>query len=317
MMIKVIFLLSWFIPFTAKADANTNAIEEAKVLYNQRKPALPQLKKAAALGDPESQFYLAEELSGPLELMTQEAAFWYEKSAAQGDMYAMYRLAFRNIDICQALQSCSAIGLSAQDWKNKLTRIAQSRSARGDSEAMSMLYLVTGDLDWLKKAANAGDASSQWLLASRYREGRGVFIIPSNRKKEEERLLKLAAENGFPKAQIEYAGILAERRDNVKGKKWYLEAVNKSFITALSSYAYMLEMGDLYDIPRNPQKAYEFHTIVLSLGTADILHETTAERLILLEKTLSPSEIAQAKSNADAWTKTHPPLSFYRIKLGW
>jgi len=72
---------------------------------------------------------------------------------------------------------------------------------------------VTGDLDWLEKAANAGDASSQWLLASRYREGRGVFIIPSNRKKEEDRLLKLAAENGFPKAQIEYAGILAERGD--------------------------------------------------------------------------------------------------------
>ncbi len=139
-MIKVIFLLSWFIPFTAKADANINAIEEAKVLYNHRKPALSQLKKAAALGDPESQFYLAEELSGPLEHMTQEAAFWYEKSADQGDMYVMYRLAFRNIDICQALQSCPAIGLSAQVWKNKLTRIAQSRSARGDSEAMSMLY---------------------------------------------------------------------------------------------------------------------------------------------------------------------------------
>lgn len=316
MMIRVIFLLSWLIPFTAKADADTNAIEEAKLLYNQRKPALPQLKQAAALGDPESQFYLAEELSGPLQQMTQEAAFWYEKSATQGDMYAMYRLAFQNTDICQALQTCPAVGLSAQDWKNKLTRVAQSRSALGDSEAMSMMYLLTDDLDWLEKSASAGDANAQWLLASRYREGRGVFIIPSNRKKEEERLLKLAAQNGFPKAQIEYAGVLAERGDNAEGEKWYLEAVNKSFITALSSYAHMLERGGMYNIPKNPQKAYEFHSLVLSLGTADILHETTAERMSLLENTLSPSEIAQAKANADAWAKTHPPLSFYRMKLG-
>jgi len=191
MLIRIILLLSWLIPLTAKADAHARAIEEAKVLYNQRKPALSQLKDAAAFGDAESQFYLAEELSGPLEQMTQEAAFWYEKSAAQGDMYAMYRLAFQNTDVCQALQNCPAGGVPAQAWKAKLTGLAQSRSKHGDGEAMSMMYLLTDDLDWLEQSANAGDASSQWLLANRYREGHGIFLIPSNRKKEEERLLKL------------------------------------------------------------------------------------------------------------------------------
>lgn len=291
-------------------------IAKAKILYNQRVPAIPQLRAAAELGDPESQFYLAEALSQPLFTMSKEAYAWYEKSANQGDLYAMYRLAHQSNEICKIMQNCIAPERAPSDWKKQLISTAKEKARLGDGEAMSILYFITGDLTWLEKAAEAGDSNAQWLLASRYREGRGFFIIPNNRKKAEERLLKLAAENGSPKAQMAYAELLAERGDTEAGAKWYLAAVNKSYITALSSYAYMFELGGFYDFPKDPTKAYSFHLIVSSLKTKDYLHAETEARLESLKKHLSPQDLETAKSFADDWIKSHPPLSLYRMKLG-
>ncbi|QXH49194.1 sel1 repeat family protein [Pseudomonas fakonensis] len=309
-------LTTLLLPVAWSDEQGTAIVANAKILYNQRVPAIPQLRAAAELGDPESQFYLAESLSQPLFTMSKEAYAWYEKSANQGDLYAMYRLAYQDNEICKIMQNCIAPERAPSDWKKQLISSAKEKARLGDGEAMSILYFITNDLMWLEKAAEAGDSNAQWLLANRYSEGRGFFIIPSNRKKAEERLLKLAAENGSPKAQIAYAGLLAERGDNEVGAKWYLAAVNQSYITALSSYAYMFELGGFYDFPKNPIKAYSFHLIVSSLETKDQLHVETEARLKSLKKYLSPQDLETAKSFADDWIKSHPPLSLYRMKLG-
>lgn len=62
--------------FVWAGSAPDPIINQAKVLYNQRKPATLQLREAAGLGDPEAQFYLAEELRRPFFAMTQEASMW-------------------------------------------------------------------------------------------------------------------------------------------------------------------------------------------------------------------------------------------------
>ncbi|MEX5490691.1 tetratricopeptide repeat protein [Pseudomonas fulva] len=209
-------------------EQDTAVIAKAKILYNQRISAIPQLRAAAELGDAESQFYLAEALSQPLFTMSKEAYTWYEKSADQGDLYAMYRLAHQETQVCKIMRNCIYPERAPSDWKKQLISIAKEKAKLGDGEAMSILYFMTDNLTWLEKAADAGDSNAQWLLANRYSEGRGFFIIQKNRKKAEERLLKLAAENGSPQAQIAYAGLLAERGDNETGTRWYMAAVNQS-----------------------------------------------------------------------------------------
>lgn len=302
--------------FVWAGSAPDPIINQAKVLYNQRKPATLQLREAAGLGDPEAQFYLAEELRRPFFAMTQEASMWYEKSAAQGNLYSMYRLAFSNNGTCKALQTCPKGSKSASEWNTLLLQTAENRAAQGDSEAMSIMYLATKELKWLEKAADAGDPESQWLLANRYREGQGVFFIPSNRKKEEERLLKLAAANGLAIAQTEYAGLLADRGEHAVGEAWYLAAVTQSDIYALSGYAYMLEKGGFYTIPKDPIKAYAFYSLIAELNTTGALRDETRESMNRLEKLLSPSDLEKARSYAADWADNHPPLSFHRMRLG-
>jgi len=311
-----VVLTTLLLPAAWSDEQGTAIIANAKILYNQRIPAIPQLRAAAELGDPESQFYLAEALGQPRFTMNKEAYAWYEKSANQGDLYAMYRLAHQDDTVCKIMQNCIDPDRAPSDWKKQLISTAKEKARLGDGEAMSILYFITDDLTWLEKAAEAGDSDAQWLLANRYSEGRGFFIIQNNRKKAEERLLKLAAENGSPRAQIEYAGLLAERGENEAGAKWYLAAVNQSYITALSSYAHMFELGGFYNFPKDPIKAYSFHLIVFSLETKDYLHKATEARLKLLRKSLSPQDLETAKSFADDWIKRHPPLSLYRMKLG-
>jgi len=314
--IGLLIALAFSVTFAWADSVADPVINEAKALYQQRKPAILQLRKAAELGDPEAQFYLAEELRRPLFAMTQEASMWYEKAAAQGDLYSMFRLAFANDGTCKTMQTCPKTSKSANEWKTLLTKTAENRAAQGDSEAMSIMYLATKELKWLERSADAGDASSQWLLANRYREGRGVFFVPSNRKKEEERLLKLAAENGLAIAQTEYAGLLAERGEHSAGEVWYLAAVNQSDIDALSGYAYMLEKGGFYTISKDPIKAYAFYYLIAELNTTGALRDETRESMAGLEKLLSPSDLERAKTYAADWAGTHPPLSFHRMKLG-
>lgn len=300
-------------PARAVADP---VINEAKALYQQRKPAVFPLRKAAELGDPEAQFYLAEELRRPLFDMTQEASMWYEKSAAQGDLSSMYRLAFANDGTCKAMQTCPKSSKSASEWKALLLQTAENRAAQGDSEAMSIMYLATKELKWLEQAADAGNPGSQWLLANRYREGQGVFFVPSSRKKEEERLLKLAAENGLAIAQTEYAGLLADRGEHAAGEAWYLASVKQSDVDALSGYAYMLEKGGFYTISKDPIKAYAFYYLIAELNTTGALRDETRESMNGLEKLLSPSDLEKARAYAADWADKHPPLSFHRMKLG-
>ncbi len=300
---------------TFASSYNQYEVRHAKLLYNQRKPSIPALKIAAATGDAESQFLLAEELRGPTQIMNPEALRWYEKSALQGDMYAMFRLSNKQYDLCIVINSCSQGSRSPAEWKKQLISIAEKKTAEGDSEAMAILYLISGDLKWLKNSANAGNPESQWLLANKYKEGNG-FFWPGQRDKEIENQLKLSAKAMFPRAIIEYAALLGRRGESDKGRQWYLKAVELSYAIAVSSYAYLLETGDTYNIQKDPVQAYALNTILLELDGGGGLDMGAKHSIEELKKQLSLSEIKHALDYAEQWKQQHPPLSFYRIKLG-
>jgi TPR repeat protein len=152
------------------------------VLYNQYKIATPELRIAAEAGDREAQFYLAEELRQQKQYITADAKKWYEAAAAQGDYYAMFKLATSKSDLCNTMNNCTKGTKNPGEWLEHLWKIAEPKANSGDGEAMYIMYLATTKLDWLEKSAVAGYAQGQWLLANRYKEGES-FFYPGNVKK--------------------------------------------------------------------------------------------------------------------------------------
>ncbi|MGA4533180.1 tetratricopeptide repeat protein [Ectopseudomonas chengduensis] len=158
------------------------AKEKGIALYNQYKAmsAEPYLEVAAKAGDREAQYYLGEALRMNNRFMTEEAQKWFIAAADQGDLYAMLRLSRSGSDLCSAMSNCPSDSKTAWDWLKQAREIGKARADAGDSEAMYIMYLGTNDLEWLEKSADAGYAPAQYLLASRYQEGKGFPPPPGS-----------------------------------------------------------------------------------------------------------------------------------------
>ena len=297
-----------------QTESNENSIRTAKVLYAQHKPVVLELRVAAATGDAESQFMLGERLSDMAQYVTPEARYWYERAAWQGNIYAMFRLAYQNTEVCRILSDCSSATWPADGWKNHLLHIAHARAEQGDAGAMAMLYQVTGMLSWLEKAAESGDSESQWLLSHKYKEGKGYFWL-GQRSKAVARLLRQSAEGGYPKAMWEHAVALAVGGDVSRGRQWLLKVVEISYVKAVTGYADYSSRDSPFKLPRDLVKAYGLNSLLVELDAED-LKETSERQMRDLEQHLTPAEIAEALAFAEQWKKTHPPLSFYPTKLG-
>ncbi|VXC97299.1 conserved exported hypothetical protein [Pseudomonas sp. 8Z] len=158
----------------------------------------PFLREAAEAGDREAQYYLGEALRLSKRYMTAEAQKWYQAAAEQGDIHAMLRLASKR-DLCGTLETCS----QDQDyWRQRAYKEGLERTKKGDLQAMSQMYAVTGDADWLKKAAEAGSPVGQYQLANYYKNGKGWFFSSSARQEAVEKWYRAAAENGQANAMM-------------------------------------------------------------------------------------------------------------------
>lgn len=184
------------------------------VLYNQFKAisATPLLKIAADAGDPDAQYYLAEAIRKNKKYMTAEALGAYEASALQGNIYSMIRLAGDKNDLCVAMGNCPKGRKEPEAWGKMALDTASLEAAKGNAEAMYLMYRVTGDDKWLEKSAEKGFAFAQYFLGIRYRGGHGFFLLPSSRAEAVEHLMKAAAEGGYPQGMLEYGAILAEKK---------------------------------------------------------------------------------------------------------
>lgn len=246
---KLIIGVLFTLAFSINANAHLTPDEQSAksrgiLLFNQYKNAQLELRITAKAGDAEAQFYLAEELRKEKQLMTAEAQQWYEASAAQGDYYSMFQLATAG-DLCAVADKCPSGIKSAADWLDLLIKTAEPRAMKGDGEAMAIMYNAKSDLTWLEKSAEAGYAPAQWLLANRYSEGEGSFLLPWNRKSAEEKWLKASSEGGNPKAMIEYISILYERGDMEGVRHWLEIAAKTGYQDAVSSYgAYLSHTPD-------------------------------------------------------------------------
>jgi len=287
------------------------------LLFNQYKNAQFELRIAAEAGDTEAQFYLAEELRKEKQFMTAEAKKWYEASAAQGDYYSMFQLATAGGDLCAVANKCPSGIKSAGDWLELLIKAAEPRAMKGDAEAMAIMYNAKSDLTWLEKSAEAGYAPAQWLLANRYSEGEGSFLLPWNRKSAEEKWLKASSEGGYPKAMIEYISILYQRGDMEGVRHWLEIAAKTGYQDAVSSYgAYLSHTPDKVGYPIDLIKGYALVSLLKELDGGGNVQVYVEGKLPLISEKMTPEQITEANHFAKEWKATHPPLSFYPEKLG-
>ncbi|MFH0020374.1 tetratricopeptide repeat protein [Pseudomonas fluorescens] len=287
-------------------------------LFNQYKTAEPALSLAAKAGDAEAQFYLAEELRLRKQLMTTETQNWYEASASQGNYYAMYRLATSSTSLCSLINQCPQGSKKPSEWLDLLIKTATPRALSGDGEAMAVLYNATSDLEWLKKSAAAGYAPSQWLLANRYAEGEGTFLLPWKRKHAEEELLRSASEGGYPPAMVEYISILFQRNDLEGVRHWWEVAANTGYQTAVASYgAYLSHTPDKVGYPIDLVKGYALTSLLTELDGGGNIQVYVESKLPKIAEKMTPAQIDEAEKYAIEWKATHPPLSFFPEKLGF
>nr|WP_314875602.1 sel1 repeat family protein [uncultured Pseudomonas sp.] len=298
---------------TCYAESDQALIRSAIATFEQRKPDLLMLRKAAEIGDYEAQFYLAETLRLSSGHMTPEALSWYEKSAMQGDMYSMYRLSKISYDACAIMENCPANAALQKTWGQTLREVAQKKAQRGDGEAMEMMYTITGDLDWLKSSAATGYPSAQNWLAVRYNWGDGWFLWPGQREKEIERLYEASAEGGYPRAISQHAGNLLLKGNIEDAQKWLMKGVKVSHAAAVGAYAYNLEHGKYYHFSADLQLAYALNLLLSEIGGG--ARNAAVYSLEDLKPQLSPEQITSAIQQAKRWKETHPPISYHPPKL--
>lgn len=294
------------------------AKERGIMLYNQYKTAIPELRIAAEAGDREAQYYLAEELRQSNQYITKEAYKWYVAAAEQGDYYAMYRLSGTGKDLCTTMKNCPADSRTAGEWLLLGRKTASALAAKGDSEAMYVMYYLTGDYDWMEKAAEAGSPIAQYDLARFYRDGRIFFFPPWDRSERIEELIKKSAEGGFVNGMGAYFGILQEKGDLAAARALLVKIAETGDEGAIRSYgAYLAHTPNTLDFPLDLVKGYGLIFLLLELDGGGGAKEYAEDILPEISAKMTPEQIEQAKAFAKKWKATHPPLSYFPEKLGF
>jgi TPR repeat protein len=221
---------------------NTQAKIDGITLFNQYRNSYSQLKIAAESGDPEAQYYLAEEIRHTNKFATAEAINWYEKSAEQGDIYSMIRLGRMGEDLCTIMKNCQKTSKNSRYWLAKAHATALPKAESGDVESMFLMYNITTDYDWLEKSAKGGYGLANFWMGIAVRQGRGFYLLPSQRQDSVEQWMKASAEGGYPKGVMYYAAILAEKGEVDQSRIWLIKAADTG--DAISTYNYAMHSSE-------------------------------------------------------------------------
>ena len=166
---------------------------------------------------------------------------------------------------------------------------------------MSLLFLgcekklaaPEGPLESLRKTADQGDAQAQYRLGEMYDNGEGVAADDA----EAVKWYRKAAEQGHPGAQwllgykYEYGSGVAV--DNVESIKWFRKAAEQGHGIAQFELAMRYHTGK--GTAKDLVEAYKWVLLAETNGIAVDAYKN------LLEKEMTPEQIAQAQRQADAF----------------
>ena len=278
-------------------------------LYNlgEYRDSEAYLTIAATAGDRESQYALAEvirrrENNLKEEDKTHADREWYALAAAQGDVYALLRL---------------ADDASLEQAKT----LAQGRADSGDGEAMLQLYEITKDIAWLKKSAEAGFLEGQYILAIVYDKDHTLIPDAIERRSTIDRWLKRAAEAGFSRAMHWYSNRPPVSHDLPTRREWLIKRAQLNDVNAVLEYGYGL--GGVYEdengidteygFEKNLINSYGLIWLVLDTSRESPRYNTAFNNLSIIAQDMSKEDIEAGKAFAQEWKRTHPPLSEFRL----
>ena len=144
------------------------------------------------------------------------------------------------------------------------------------------------------KAAEQGDAEAQFYLGVMYDKGRGV---PRDYV-DAMQWYRKAAVRGVAEAQYNLALMYDKgqgiKQDYMAAARWYREAADQGLAEAQNNLGLMYDKGQ--GVPRNYIEAYMWYS--LAAAQAD---DKAARNLDLLEKRMTPAQIATAQERARNW----------------
>ncbi|NBY22049.1 MAG: sel1 repeat family protein [Gammaproteobacteria bacterium] len=204
----------------------------------------------------------------------------------------------------------------------------QDRPSSSLKPSVDLLY-------WCTKAAEKGDARSQFVLARLYEKG---TFGPANQP-EAIRWYKASASSGFADAQFKIGQIYGRGEgvpiDKAEATRWYLKAAGQGHLEAMYYMGYRYEhgkgtpkdfteafkwyglaaehgnrqamagLGSLYllghGVPQNQVEAYKWFNLAAVSGDKDPIAQRDK-----LARTLSKSQLAEGQHLASEWAKKHP-----------
>jgi TPR repeat protein len=188
--------------------------------------------------------------------------------------------------------------------------VLRVKAESGDAEAQSRLgecYLkgegVPKDdaqaVTWYRKAAEQGLAEAQFYLGVFYAAGKKVLKDSAQAFK----WYRKAAEQGHVMAQEElgfsYAGGEGVPKDDIQAVVWFRKAAEQGSLMAQTKLGLCYEMGE--GVPKDLVQAYMW----FNLAAAQSL-ELAAERRGIIEKQMTPDQIAQAQRLSAAFVPKSP-----------
>ncbi|MCY9801948.1 sel1 repeat family protein [Vibrio scophthalmi] len=282
------------------------AYQQGMLLYQQNKytQARPLLKHAANRGYPAAALMYADTFYANLFIQTEQESEYIVKAAEMGSIIGMLRTG-----------GTRAINEDRRLWKVQASRVLNNLADQGNPFAMQLLSASVDDRgersDWLKKAAEAGDAYSQHKLAKRYENGYDWFLIPGKREKETERLFKAAADSGYWLGMLDYADRL-KKRGNIKG----YQSIIDELVEAGDALSILGISGSYVDAREYELAAYYSKIYLDSMGNEGKQSGYKAAQSIYDEATLplTTEQIKQVDLKVQQYLKTHTVRYQKRIK---
>lgn len=154
----------------------------------------------------------------------------------------------------------------------------------------------TMDLKDLTKAAQAGNATAQFYLGTRYQRGLGVERSATQAFK----WFKAAADQGLSSAQLNvgrmYADGIGVKKDETLARKYFEKAASRGDNRASYNLAVMEEKKQNY------MGAYQWYELSSRDGMLDnkVIGLSESKKLALAAN-LSQDQIRTARDNADRW----------------
>ncbi|PSJ20597.1 sel1 repeat family protein [Halomonas sp. ND22Bw] len=284
----------------------------------------PYLKQAAEAGDVEAMYYLGEATRLLGRGLTEEAMGWYLQAAEQGDPYAMLRL-FQG-GACVAGDECPE---DPEGWREQALAETLPKAEAGDTDAMLALYHIyrlmddSGEgVEWLEKAAEAGNPEAQTRLGMNIRGGQGWYFLESRRLEAAEEWFRKAAEQGYVPAMTSLSDVLEKLDKHDQAWRWKVRASDNGHVDdrLTLGWCYInpeeLNKETSVDVCSNKRDVMKGWAILTALKRGIGLR--AAERVLEWnEDELNDRQKNEAEAMVDEWLNKQPPLSNFPPRFGY